>query len=154
MSIEEGTVDLTQDLARPVDAVFAAWSSEEAQRVWGDPGEGWEMTFEQFRFAVGETDICRFGPKGGQQYINENRYLAIEPEKRIVYSTSLCSNARLTFAGTVAIAFESIADGNGTRLRLVEQGLYFDGQDDVAGHRSGWQGMLTALGAFLASDRQ
>jgi uncharacterized protein YndB with AHSA1/START domain len=152
MSIEEGTVDLTQDFARSIDAVFSAWSSEEAQRVWGDPGEGWEMTFEQFRFTVGEADICRFGPKGGQQYINENRYLAIEPEKRIVYSTSLRSNGRLTFAGTVAIAFESIAGG--TRLRLIEQGLYFDGEDDVASHRSGWQSMLTALGAFLAIDRR
>ncbi|MGH0358663.1 hypothetical protein [Sinorhizobium meliloti] len=73
MSIIGGTVDLTKDLDRPADAVFAAWSREEAQRAWSDPGEGWELSFDLFQFAVGETDVCRFGPAGGQQYINENR---------------------------------------------------------------------------------
>lgn len=151
MSITEGTVDLTKEFARPVEAVFAAWASEEAQRAWSDPGEGWEMTVEQFRFAIGQTDICRFGPVGGQQYLNENRYLEIEAGKRIVYSTSLSSDGRLTFAGSVAVTFEA-TDG-GTRMRLIEQGLYFDGQDDIEGHRSGWESMLAALGTYLRSER-
>ena len=140
MSIIEGTVDLTKDFDRPVDAVFAAWSSEQSQLTWSHPGEDWELNFDQFQFAVGETDVCRFGPVGGRQYINENRYLEIEAEKRIVYSTSLSSDGRLTFAGTVAITFEET--GGGARMRLVEQGLYFDGQDDVADHRSGWEAVL------------
>jgi uncharacterized protein YndB with AHSA1/START domain len=152
MSIIEGTVDLTKVFARPVNAVFAAWSREDAQRAWSDPGEGWELNFDQFQFGVGETDICRFGPAGGQQYINENRYLEIEPGKRIVYSTWLSSDGRLTFAGTVAVTFEGTDDG--TRMRLVEQGLYFDGQDDVAGHRSGWESMLSALAKYLHGGRQ
>lgn len=147
MSIVEGTVDLTKEFARPVEVVFAAWATEEAQRAWSDPGEGWELNFDQFQFAVGQTDICRFGPAGGQHYVNENRYLEIEAGKRIVYSTSLSSDGSLTFAGTVAVTFEE-AEG-GTRMRLVEQGLYFDGQDDVAGHRSGWESMLAALGRYL-----
>ncbi|MEQ8292768.1 MAG: SRPBCC domain-containing protein [Roseovarius sp.] len=149
MSIEEGTVELTRKYDQPVADVFSAWSSEEAQRKWGDPGEGWDLTFDQFRFTVGETDICRFGPKGGSTYINENRYLQIEPGLRIVYTTTLTCGNRLTFAGTVAITFE--ATKGGTRMKLIEQGLYFDGQDDVAGHRSGWDGMLEALGNFLRS---
>src|SRR5262245_5887689 len=91
MSIATGTVELQMDFNQPVEAVFAAWSGEEAQRVWGDPGAGWTMTFEQFRFAVGQSDICRFGPTGGTQYINENRYLAIAPAQRIVYATSLAT---------------------------------------------------------------
>lgn len=149
MSIAEGTVDLTKDLARPIDAVFAAWSKEEAQRVWSDPGEGWELSFDQFQFAVGKTDACCFGPVGGQRYVNENRYLEILAEKRIVYSTSLSSDGRLTFAGTVVVTFEEVSDG--TRLRLVEHGIYFDGRDDVAGHRSGWEDMLDALDKYLGS---
>lgn len=147
MSIVEGTVELTRDFARPIDVVFQAWSSEEAQRAWSDPGEGWQMTFDQFRFHVGETDICRFGPKDGPQFMNENRYLAIEPEERIVYSTSLRTPDRLTFAGTVAVTFESTS--RGTKMKLIEQGLYFDGEDDVAGHRAGWQSMLDAMELYL-----
>ncbi|MGR4069995.1 SRPBCC domain-containing protein [Billgrantia sp. C5P2] len=149
MSIVVGTIELKKDVDRPLSAAFLAWSSEEAQRAWGDPGDGWVMAFDQFRFTVGESDICRFGPKGGQQYINENHYLAIEPEQRIVYSTSLSSAGRLNFAGTVAITFE--ATDSGARMRLIEQGLYFDGQEDIAGHRSGWEGMLSALGKYLLS---
>lgn len=135
MSMIEGTVNLTKDFDQPIEVVFAAWSQEEAQRTWGDPGEGWDLSFDRFRFTVGETDVCRFGPAGSQQYVNENRYLEIEAGKRIVHSTSLGSNGRLIFAGTVAVTFEKADDG--THMRLVKQGLYFDGQDDVASHRSG-----------------
>lgn len=149
MSIVEGTVELKKDFAQPIGAVFSAWSSEEAQRTWSSPGDGWEMTFDQFRFTVGEADICRFGPKDGQKYINVNRYLAIEPEQRIVYSTSLSSAGQLIFAGAVAVTLEE-TDG-GTRMRLIEQGLYFDGQDDIVGHRSGWESMLGDLGKYLLS---
>ena len=105
------------------------------------------MSFDRFQFTVGETDVCRFGPVGGQRYVNENRYLEIDAGRRIVYSTSLSSDGRLTFAGTVAVTFEEAESG--TRMRLVEQGLYFDGQDDVAGHRSGWESMLAAFGRYL-----
>lgn len=149
MSILEGTVELTKDFNQPIEKVFSAWSSQEAQLAWSDPGDGWELSFDQFRFAVGEADICRFGPKGGPQYLNQNRYLAIDAEKRIVYSTSLSSAGQLTFAGTVAVTFEKTHDR--TSLRLIEQGLYFNQQDDVAGHRLGWESMLGALGNYLRS---
>lgn len=150
MNMVEGTVDLTREFKQPAGAVFRAWSLEEAQREWGDPGEGWTMTFDQFRFAVGEADICRFGPKAGPGYVNVNRYLAIEPDQRIVYSTSLSSEGRLTFAGTVVVRFEAM-DG-GTRMRLVEQGLYLDPADSVEAHRAGWDGMLTSLGRYLENE--
>lgn len=151
MKIVEGTVDLVKDIARPVDIVYAAWSTEQSQLSWCDPGEGWELHFDHFRFKVGQTDICRFGPVGGQCYINENRYLQISAGERIVYSTSLVSNGRLTFAGTVAVTFMD-AEG-GTRLHLVEQGLYFDELDDVASHCSGWESMLQALNEYVRRER-
>ncbi|MBC9247563.1 SRPBCC domain-containing protein [Paracoccus sp. 11-3] len=147
MNVIKGTVDLTRDFGRPVEAVFAAWSDKDAQLIWGDPGEGWSISFERFDFAAGRTDLCRFGPEGGQQYLNENRYLVIEPGKQIVYSTSLASDDCVSFAGTVAVSFETRS--NGCRLRLIEQGLYLDGNDDTEGHRTGWESMLEALGRYL-----
>lgn len=151
MSIVAGTIDFTKDFDQPVEFVFAAWSNEDAQLAWSDPGEGWELNFDQFHFAVGATDVCRFGPIGGQLYVNENRYLKIEAAKRIVYSTSLIADGRLTFAGTVAITLEET--NGGTRMRLFEQGLYFDGQDDVEDHRSGWESMLGALDRYLSGGK-
>lgn len=143
MGVVEGIVDLSKVFPEAVDVVFAAWSTEAAQRAWGDPGEGWQMSFDRFHFKVGKSDVCRFGPTGGEEYVNENRYLDIEPGQRIVYSTSLSAGGRLTFAGTVAVTFEK--EGSGTMMRLVENGLYFDGHDDPAAHRSGWKSMLAAL---------
>lgn len=147
MSVQEGTVDLTKEYAHPREAVFAAWSREEAQKAWGDPGAGWRMSLDRFSFSVGDSDICRFGPEGGAEYLNENRYLVIERDRRIVFATSLRSEDALTFAGTVVVTFEDAGDG--TRMHLREQGLYFDGLDNVDGHRAGWTGMLDAIGDFL-----
>lgn len=147
MQIEPGTVDIARTFDAPAAAVFAAWSSEAAQREWGDPGPDWQMRFDRFAFAVGASDLCRFGPKGGPVYLNENRYLEIVPERRIVYATLLRHDDVLTFAGTVAVVFEPVESG--TRMRLVENGIYFDGRDDVEGHRQGWQAMLEAMNAYL-----
>lgn len=147
MSIELGTVDITRTFAAPAAAAFAAWSQQAAQETWGDPGPDWQMRFERFGFAVGESDLCRFGPGGGPVYLNENRYLQILPETRIVYASLLREDGTLTFSGTVVVTFEAIPEG--TRMRLVEQGTYFDGRDRVEDHRAGWRAMLEAMGRYL-----
>ena len=149
MSVETGTIEVTRDFDVPAGLVFAAWADEQAQLAWGHPGEGWSMAFDRFGFAVGESHICRFGPDGGQQYRNENRYLLIENDRRIVYATTLSSEGGISFAGTVAIILEP-RDG-GTRMRLIEHGLYVDGLDDVEGHEAGWSTMLDALSRHLST---
>jgi uncharacterized protein YndB with AHSA1/START domain len=105
------------------------------------------MRFERFGFAVGESDLCRFGPRGGPVYLNENRYLQILPEARIVYATLLREDGTLSFSGTVVVTFEPVPDG--TRMRLVEQGIYFDGRDRAEDHQAGWQAMLGAMDRYL-----
>lgn len=147
MSIEHGIVDITRTFAAPAAAVFAAWSQQAAQEAWGDPGPDWQMRFERFGFAVGESDLCRFGPKGGPVYLNENRYLQIRPQERIAYASLLREDGTLTFAGTVVVTLEAVPDG--TRMRLVEQGTYFDGRDKAEDHQAGWQAMLEAMDRYL-----
>lgn len=148
MTVTQGTVALERTFPQPVGRVFDAWSSEAAQRAWGDPGEGWSMTFDRFAFAVGAEDVCRFGPTGGDAFVNRNRYLEIAPNARLVYATSLETEGKLAFAGTVAVTFE--ATPAGTTMRFVEQGLYLDGQDDAEGHRRGWDAMFDAMARHLA----
>lgn len=149
MIVEAGMVELMRDFDVSAGCVFAAFSDEKAQLAWGNPGDGWSMGFDRFSFAVGDCDICRFGPDGGQQYLNENTYLKIEADRSIVYATTLSSEGRISFAGTVVITLQP--EGDRTRMRLIEQGLYFDGLDDVEDHRVGWSSMLDALGRHLGS---
>jgi uncharacterized protein YndB with AHSA1/START domain len=147
MSIEQGTVDITKTFAAPVASVFAAWAEEAAQRAWGDPGPEWQMHFERFRFTVGDSDLCRFGPKDGPVYINENRYLEITTNSRIAYASTLREEGVLTFAGTVVVTF--VPGEGGTHMRLIEQGLYFDDRDKADDHRAGWRAMLEAMDSYL-----
>lgn len=147
MSIRNGVVVLDRTFKAAPGTVFAAWSSEAAQREWGDPGEGWSLTFDAFTFRTGETDICRFGPTGGEEYVNRNRYLDIQPNARILYATTLECRDRITFAGVVAVTFEP--QGSGTTLRFTETGVYLDDADTVEGHEAGWIAMLDALGRWL-----
>ena len=37
------------------------------------------MRFERFRFSIGESDICHFGPKTGPTYLNENDVIVLTP---------------------------------------------------------------------------
>lgn len=146
---EPGTVTLIRTYDHPVPAVFTAWADQDAVAAWSDPGDGWHLAFDRFDFRVGHVDLCRFGPEGGPEFFNENRYLAIDPGRRIVFSTSLTVAGRLTFAGVVTVEFAVCAGG--CEMRLVEHGIYFDAKDDAASHREGWSHMLDGLGRYLDS---
>lgn len=149
---EPGTVTLTRTYNHSASAVFAAWSDQDAVTAWSDPGDGWHLVFDRFDFRVGHIDLCRFGPAGGPEFINENRYLAIDPDRRIVFSTSLNVERRPTFAGVVTVRFSERETG--CEMRLVEHGLYFDPEDGAAAHREGWNHMLDGLGRYLDSGNR
>lgn len=148
MSAIIGTLELKRTFAAAPAEVFAAWASADAMLAWSAPPDGWSMTCEAFRLEVGHTDRWVFGEDGDTPYVNLNRYTAIEPERRIVYETSLTRDGRALFAGAVCVAFAP--DGAGCALTLQEVGLHLD-EDDCAGHEAGWNGMLDALADHLAA---
>lgn len=152
-SIATGHVALQRELRHEPAAVYAAWSRREALQRWGHPGTGWWLAFDRFAFRVGQSDLCRFGPEGEPGFVNENRYLALEPQRRIVYASTLAPagggpQQTPSFAGVVAVEIEALPGGR-SRLSFQETGLYFDGADDEAGHRAGWEQMLDQLAAYL-----
>lgn len=128
------------------ERVFAAWASAEAMLAWSAPPEGWTMHCDAFALTVGHTDEWRFGVIGKTPYINRNQYSAIEPGRRIAYTTTLSLGRQLQFAGAVCVTLESVSGG--CRLVCTETGIHFD-QDDREGHREGWSAMLDALGDYL-----
>ncbi|QPF72228.1 ATPase [Roseateles sp. DAIF2] len=157
-SIATGHVALQRELPHEPAAVYAAWSRREALQRWGHPGSGWWLAFDRFTFRVGQSDLCRFGPEGEPGFVNENRYLALEPQRRIVYASTLAPAGDApqapSFAGVVAVEIEALP-GGGSRLRFQETGLYFDGgADDEAGHQAGWEQMLDQLAAYLDAQQQ
>jgi len=151
-SIKHGAVTLERIYASPTEQVFTALSTREALLEWSAPSGGWTFSYDRFDFRVGNTDVAEFGPIGGEPYVNETTYLAIEPGRRIISATTIAYRAKLIFAGILTMELETA--GNGTLLRLNETGAYLDDADGPDGHEAGWTEMLDGLGAWLKRNRR
>jgi len=149
MNIVPGIVELSRDYPVPIRDVYAAWSSAEAMLAWSGMPDNWAMRCEAFAMERGHEDRWVFGPKGADLYLNCNRYVTIESDRRIAYTTTLSHEGEMTFAGAVTVTFD--AQDGGCRLSLVEAGVHLAG-DDSQCHRDGWAGMLDALGNYLAGN--
>jgi uncharacterized protein YndB with AHSA1/START domain len=123
--------------------VFAAWSTAEALLRWGSPGEGWQVGFDRFDFRVGGGNICRFGPAGGDVYVNDARYQDIVPDRRIITADTMTCGDKPLFAGLATVEFHPA--GAGCRLVFTEQGAFLDGHDLPENHKAGWTEMLGNL---------
>ncbi|WP_284734713.1 SRPBCC domain-containing protein [Sphingosinicella terrae] len=143
-----GTIELERHYPAPVGEVFAAWSSAEAMQAWSAMPPGWSMRCDAFALEVDHQDVWRFGPADSAPFVNGNRYVLIEPDRHISYSTTLSHEGRMQFVGAVSATFET--DGAGCRLNLIEVGVHL-GEDDREGHRDGWNAMLDALGHYLGA---
>jgi uncharacterized protein YndB with AHSA1/START domain len=146
-SVNHSTIIIERSYDASPSRVFAAWSDPEALLRWGSPGEGWESAFDRFEFKVGGVELSRFGPKGGDTYFNETRYLDIVPDQRIVSAGSMTSDGKRIFAGLLTVEFAAV--GQGCRMVMTEQGVFLDGHDVPANHEAGWNQMLDNLGGEL-----
>lgn len=123
--------------------VWSAWSSPAKKRRWF--GEG----LEELQFEVGGSERSRFHDAMGE-HVNEGRYFAIEPGRRIVLAYSMALNGRVHTVSLATIAFVD-ADG-GTRVIYTEQMVVIPPSDGAAGRRHGWGALLDRLKEFLATD--
>ncbi|WP_202311007.1 SRPBCC family protein [Mesorhizobium sp. L-8-10] len=150
-SVHPATIVLERAYEASPERVFAAWTTPEALLRWGSPGDDWEMSYERFEFREGGGDLCRFGPKGGEVYVNETRYFDIVPNERIVSAGSMSSSDKRLFAGMLTVEFH--AAGSGCRMVMTEQGVFLDGYDRPENHEAGWSQMLDQLGDELKRGR-
>lgn len=147
MTVVHSTIVLERVYDAPPARVFAAWSDPAALLRWGSPGEGWTSSFDRFEFEVGGTQICRFGPRGRDSYVNETRYLDIVHGQRIVSAGDMTLGDKRLFVGLLTV--EVATEGKACRLVMTEQGAFLDGHDLPENHQAGWQQMLDNLGAEL-----
>lgn len=117
------------------------------QRTWIVAGSeattlSWEL---DFRIGGKETSISQ--PKGGPVISFESRYYDILPNERLVYAYEMhIGDDRIS----VSLAtIELRAEGNGTKLVLVEQGAYLDGFDNPKLREDGTNQLMDALAASL-----
>ncbi|MFN3649721.1 MAG: SRPBCC family protein [Armatimonadota bacterium] len=127
--------------------VFAAWSSLEAKLRWSSCHEGGRHEMD---FRIGGRETHRAGPAGGPVYFVDARFHDIVPDERIVFSYDMYADETHLSVSLVSVEFR--AEGEGTRLVVVEHGAYLDGHDVPAHREQGTGQALEHLAEEL--DRQ
>ncbi len=114
------------------------------------PPYGFTCKVHHLDAKVGGTyrmSFTNFSTGNGHSFGGEYRELI--PNQRIVYSYELLFGQTRVSVSLATI--ELVAEGQGTRLILTEQGAFFDGHDTPATREHGTGELLDALGAALAS---
>lgn len=151
--IERGQTHATFVLKRTypaaVEAVWHALSDTEARGRWFDAGPPFALHERSHDFRVGGhgTEEGQWGDGGPQSRFFSTYTDLVEP-RRIVFTYDMWIDGRHLSTSITTIALEP--DGDQTRLTDTEQGVHFDGLDDVAGREHGSAGLLDQLGAYLS----
>lgn len=130
--------------------VFAAFSDPKQKSQWFQAPKEWNNPDVQtMDFRVGGKETSDGGPRGGPVITYTATYQDIVPNVRIVTTYDMTVDGKRISVSLATV--ELRAEGKGTRLLLTEQGAYLDGSDDGAKRKEGTEGLLDALGTFLAS---
>ena len=125
---------------------FSAFAEPELRRQWfANPG-GWDDAEWALDFRVGGRELNR---GGGREF--RSRFHDIVADERIVFAYDLWHDGRLISVSLTTVEFEA-AEGEGTRLRFTEQGVFFDGEIAAAQREHGTGKLLDALDRFLAGE--
>lgn len=149
-SVQHATIVVERTYDASPARVFAAWSDKDALLRWGNPGDTWVMAYDHFDFRVGGGDVCRFGPRGGETYFNNNTYQDIVPDQRIVFAGTMSRDDTRIFSGLTTVEFKP--SGKGCHLVMTEQAAFLDGGDLPENHQAGWSEMLNNLGEELKRE--
>jgi uncharacterized protein YndB with AHSA1/START domain len=144
-SVIHSTFSLERRYDVPPARVYSAWSDPaEKQRWFAGQADRHELDFR-----VGGRELVRARREGVTMGFDAC-YRDIVPERRIVFTATLSAGDALA---TVSLTTVELApDGEGTRLRLVEQGTFLDGHEDPSWRERGTGQWLDALGQALADS--
>lgn len=128
--------------------VFRAFSDEKAKAMWFGGPEDVIHSGKSFDFRPGGREtLAGLWPNGMKSEFDCYYYDIVE-NQRIVYTYDMHINGKRISVSVATI--EIIADGNKTKLKLTEQGAYFDGQQGAKGREEGTNGLIDKLGASLS----
>jgi len=130
--------------------VFNAFADAAAKARWFVGPDEWETTEFDLDFRIGGREVNRTGPPGGPVHVYEARYHDIVPNERIITTYEMYMDETRSSISIATVEFEPAGDG--TTLRLTEQGAFLDGTDSVASRERGTRELLDALGEALDRD--
>jgi uncharacterized protein YndB with AHSA1/START domain len=140
MEITHSTFTLERRYPASVERVFAAWATPEARRRWMAQGA------EHFQnFVVGGLETVKGFDPEGRALTYEARYAEIVPNERILTTSTLHTEDRLSTVSVTSVEFR--AEDAGTLLVLTEHGIYLPGQEQPEWREHGTAQQLDTLAA-------
>ncbi|MFK0244463.1 SRPBCC family protein [Amycolatopsis azurea] len=145
MTVKHATFTLERVYPVSPERVFAAWSDPAAKAGWFTvPGGRHSLDFR-----VGGREVTSGPPDDGKDMVFDARYEDIAENERIVYSGTLSAKDVLATVSVTTVLLE--AEGDGTRLTLIEQGTFLDGHEEPSWREQGTGTWLDNLGKVFSA---
>lgn len=141
-AVLHATFTLERRYNAPPARVFAAWADPVAKARWfvGAGGE------HELDFRVGGIEVNR-NVHDGRVLTFASRYCDIIADRRIVFSSTLSSDATLATVSVTSVQLELA--GTGCLLVLTQSGIYLDGHEQPSWREQGTGAQLDALAREL-----
>jgi uncharacterized protein YndB with AHSA1/START domain len=137
---------------KPISAVFAAFQDPRKKRKWYADGGSHDVEAFESDFRVGGAERSRYRFKEGTPFPgviveNQGTHKEIVKDGRIVIESSMTLGGKCI--SVVLVTFEFQPNGNGTKLVLTHQGVFFEGADGPQMREMGWKALLDRLSNTL-----
>lgn len=145
--ISNGAFQLERLFRASPSRVYAAFADPVQKRRWfGDTDDFRTLRFE-LNVCTGGRDHYCFQFRDMPEVFNEQVYLDVQENRRLVYAYVMGTEAGIFSASHATITFAP--EGEGCRLLLLEQVTFFEGGDGLAGREEGTRQLLDALAGVL-----
>lgn len=146
------TVHATFTIERTIKAaparVYAAFADQKMKAKWfGGREKQWTPEVQEMDYRVGGRERVRAQWHNGKVSDFQAQYFDIVPNERIVYVYDMFVDEHKMSVSLATIEFSPA--GEGTLLKLTEQGVFFDGMQDAAGREQGTVWLMGELAATV-----
>lgn len=141
-------------VALPADAIWQAWTTPELITQWFTPAP-WETIACEIDLRPGGRFYSVMRSPEGQSFPNEGCYLAVEPNKRLVWTNALGPDYRPAVSSPdgllITVEITLAAEGNGTRYHALARHATEAAREAHAamGFQEGWGKALDQLIALM-----
>jgi uncharacterized protein YndB with AHSA1/START domain len=130
--------------------VFRALSDKAAKARWFEGGDGWTVVEREMDVRPGGRERLEGRWASGTVTTFDAVYFDVVPNQRLVYGYEMRLDDRKISVSLATI--ELAPAGQGTRLKITEQGAFIDGYDDAGSREHGTGLLLDRLGAALSTS--
>ncbi|MFQ6547453.1 SRPBCC domain-containing protein [Aestuariibius sp. 2305UL40-4] len=147
MAVDFGTFSLERRFAVAPEVLWRLLIESEARAAWGAPSDEDVLIVEESDVRPGGRDRHRCGPQDNPMYIVDTVWFRLSSPEVAAFTESV--RVEEEYMTVSLVAYDLVADGDGTRLKVDVAVSSFVGPDGIGDHESGWTSALARLERLL-----